>query len=483
MHFQVNSQCFSKNCPGGVNMNPNGEYKSSKSLDLLSSFRVHAFRAFGKRAEFSDALWFAIWSGKAVGGRLARVLLNDSAYEAVKLIMVVALETFFQGFIRCRDPIFFLPSKWLSDQTSSVLQTWRDFKATNETAPNFQDKFFGDFFDASYAEGKLSLVDIITDDVSKGAQSINLLVGRAENVRFFSAPTPLEITRTLFVNVPSLLRMIFSVSGVVPKLACFVVFFGIANQRSRHAFKLYQLLAREVIPFLQSQKNPATLYLPYETQPEQNALAAAWREGGGLSVGYVHSTMLTFPSHYLRPNFGFVDTVWCHGLAYHDVLTILGWSNNQIKRIKTLRFSKVRNSSHDPGPGSVYLPYWSRNLLFAISQIEMGVNGKVLSVHGLKPHPATGISQADRTRFEKIIGVSGKCLPQIITVGPLSVPLEELERGTKLDIIHVPTSEAPWDSFCLDIWSKYITYEPIAEGVRAYRMRLKFSGSFIDFGD
>jgi hypothetical protein len=465
----------------GPRMNLSGNFSSSKSIDLLSVFRGHAFRAFDIRAELSDALWFAIWSEKSVGGRLARVLLNQSAFGMVKLIIVVALETLWQGFVRCRKPVFVLPSKWIKDQTSVVLQTWHDFKSAKEMPAVLQDKFFGDFFAESHAKGEISLIEIITDDVQSGDDVQKLMIGRASLVTYFDVKILLRTTRVIIMGVPSLVRMFFSVSGLVQKLGCIVVFFAIGNQRSRHTFELYQFLQTQVVPLLRSQKNPATLYCPYESQPEQNALAAAWRDGGGISVGYIHSTMLTFPSHYLRPCFGAVDDIWHHGFAYHDVLKLLGWSTHQIKKIKTLRFSKSRSVSQEPYPGAIYLPYCLGNLSFALTQIKLGVQAGVLSINSLKPHPVTGILKSDRNRFQEIINQCSKNLPQIITVGPVSVPLEEIERGCKIDIIHVPTSNAPWDSYCLDLWSNYLISEPIAANIVAYQVRLKLPGSFIDF--
>ena len=466
-------------------MNQDNDYKSATAFSKLSNFRSHAFKAFGKHAEFSDAVWFPTWSGKSVGGRLARVILNDSPFEAISLIIRVALETFIQGVLRCRVPIFFLPPNWISEQTLSVLQTWRDCKSANDAPPAFQDKFFGDFFKGPYSENRLSFINFVTDNIPDKFQSPSFLVGRSSKVRLCHVQTIFEMTQVLLCNVPGAFRMMWSVPGTVQKLACLVIWFGIANQRSRHAFALFQFLSRNVAPVLASLSKPPTLYLPYETHPEQNALAAFWSESGGHSVGYVHGTMLTFPAHYLRPLLGAVDSILCHGSVYPNLLSQLGWNKAHVKRIKSLRFSKSRAANQQPAPGSVYFPYWSGDLSFAITQIEKGKKAGLLSIQTLKPHPATGLSKMSQSRFEKITDESPdqvhKKPDQIISIGPVSVPLEELERGSKFEVLHVPISDAPWDSFSADIWSAYLDVEPIAKYIYVYRIKLKQPGAFIDF--
>jgi hypothetical protein len=464
-------------------MNQNSSYSTFNALYSLSNFKIHAFTAFGKRAEFSDALWFPTWSGHSVGGRLARAILNESLIGVMLIIINVWFETFIQGFLRCRMPVFFLPPNWLSEQTSSVLQTWRDFNSTIEAQPVFHDKFFGDFFECPYANNELAFIDFVTDNIPDMSKSPNFVVGRSSNVRFCHLQTILEVTQLLFRTVPSTIRMMYSVPGAIQKLACLVIWFGLANQRSRHAFALYQFLNRNLTPILASLTKPPILYLPYETQPEQNALAAAWSEAQGESIGYIHGTMLTFPAHYLRPLCGAVNRIWCHGSAYPSILNLLGWSLDQIERIKSLRFRMTRGSNQEPVAGSVYFPYWSGGLSFATTQIEDGKKAGLIRIQILKPHPATGLSKGNKRRFEKIISHLSGGFDQIISIGPVSVPLEELERGTTLKVIHIPLSNAPWDSFCLDLWSMHLDVEPIAENIHAYRIKLKHQGAFIEFNN
>jgi hypothetical protein len=457
-------------------------------LDVLAKFRMAAFEAFGPRVEYSDAVWFPTWSGRSVGGRLARVILGDSKLGVFFLLLRVVFETFVQGAVRCRTVQFFLPKNWISDETTAVLQTWRDFQLDVANTPAFQDKFFGDYFVKSPSGQKISYVDIIVDNVPEFVTYPNLLFGRSERIRFFYFPTILQTTKTLFENFDNSIKMIGAVPGLVQKIACLVVLFGMANQRSRNAYSFYEFLAANLTPVLSSNRNPPILYLPYEVQPEQNALVSAWREGGGKAVGYIHSTMLTFPAHYLRPLSGAVDFVWCHGSAYPDVLVkLLRWSDTQVKQIASLRYAKRSAASQEPNPGSVYFPYWPGNLSFAISQIEKAAKLDILSVKSLKPHPATGLSKKDRNRFEKIMNETSlrqpRVLAQVIAIGPVSVPLEELERGSDFEIIHVPISDAPWDSFSLEIWSPYLSVEPIFPGIHVFRLKLKSRGAFINIVD
>ena len=285
----------------------------------------------------------------------------------------------------------------------------------------------------------------------------------------------------LLSTVVGAVQMMRSVPGATQKLACIVIWFGLANQRSRHSFALFEFLSRNLTPVLASRSTLPTLYLPYETQPEQNALAAVWSQNRGQSIGYIHGTMLTFPAHYIRPNYGAVKQIWCHGSAYPSILVQLGWSSDQIERIKSLRFRKHRDINQEPTPGSVYFPYWSGDLSFAISQIEEGKKSGLIRVQTLKPHPATGLSRTNKVRFENIIDHSPGDFDQIISIGPVSVPLEELERGSKFDVIHVPLSDAPWDSFHLDLWSNHLDVEPIAQNIHAYRLRLRQQKAFIEF--
>jgi len=224
------------------------------------------------------------------------------------------------------------------------------------------------------------------------------------------------------------------------------------------------------------------LALPYEAQPEQNVLAHVWQANGGRVAGYIHSTMLTFPGHYLRPNAGAPDELWVHGSAYRKILNRIGWECQDIKQVRPYRFLNSTRSEIDIS--GLFFPYWSGALFFALRQVEQGVQRGALFISQLKPHPSTAISKRFNSAFSRLVSrgkLADGAPKQAISIGPVSVPLEELERGSLNDVIHVPLTNAVWDSFDSDIWHEFIHTQSLFPGSHVYRLNLIVRGSFIDF--
>lgn len=454
-------------------------------LEKLRAFRQRSFDAFGPRAEFSDATWFATWSGGAVGGRLARVILNNSVMGALTLLREVVIAVMIQTLIRCRQVVFSLPMDWLNDKTTAVLQTWRDNTSILQIPIPQTDKFFGSFFTDDSMSGRLAIIDLTTDNIDSHTIGNTFLIGRASKLSVLNFRVLSDVMKILIFGLPGLVKLSTQSRNMVELISSVIVWLSIANQRSRHSFSLFSYLLKHLKPILSEYKNPPVLYLPYETHPEQNVLAAVWQAAGGKTVGYVHGTMLTFPAHYIRPLLGAVNTLWVHGTAYKDILFALGWVESSIKIINTLRFNKTRPQITLPSEGSVYFPYWSGNLLFPITQLRRAVNKQLINIKVIKPHPVTGLPKKLERLFNGFIktcaGSSSLIKGQIIAIGPVSVPLEELERDTNYEIIHIPISSACWDSYSFDIWRPYLDAERLDLDIHAYRLRLKKPGSFIKF--
>lgn len=457
-----------------------------EALTYLQSFRHRCFEAFGERAEFSDALWFATWSGGAVGGSLARGLVSRSSSALFKLWVKTLLQTVVQGLFRVRDPYFQFSRMLFDPGVEAVVQTWRSSEDALKNPIPDADRFFGTRFQDLQKSGKLQMMDIITDNISPMKALPNTFIARSKNVGRFDLMTfglcVFIWIRTFF----SFLRLVSRSQNLCEVLGTLIVWTALPNQRSRHGMQLYQDLGKnlEALSLASTSMKIPNLYLPYECHPEQNAIAAAWQKYNGKVTGYIHGTMLTFPGHYIRPFAGAADELWVHGSAYEEILRRIGWKNTVITSVPAYRFMAMPSRFIDPG--SLFFPYLTGNFDDAIERIETAHRVGLLQVKVLKPHPSTGLSPAYKSRFESLmkspvnIAKTASTNDSIIAIGPVSVVLEELERKNPLRIIHVPLTREGIDSFDQDLWKDYLDVRAIAEDLPIYEITLKVNAGFIN---
>lgn len=450
-----------------------------EALAALEGLRKLSFRAFGKRAEFSDAVWFPTWSGTSVGGRLARSFLSVNISTLLRLAARVLGETIGQGLIKSRQPVFHLPDAWLKADTEVVIQTWRDLESARQPPKNGEDRFFGRKFTEEASKGGVAWLDIITDNAD-WVDAPSFVVARSKTIYRFNPKVITECLAVFLGTIPGLIKGLVQAKDRYQRLALVVIWCALPNQRSRHAWSLWNFLQKSS---LAKSRNLPKLMLPYETHPEQNVFAHFWQNHGGRTIGYIHGTMLTFPAHYLRPLCGAVDEIWIHGDAYTDILVKMGWDRNTIVKTPSLRFSKTRAAKLNPKPFAVYFPYWSGILRFPAEEISKAVATGKLHINELKPHPATGLHPKIKQTFEKfLLGSKTELEPgQLISIGPVSVPLEELERDTPLEVIHIPLTDSKWDSFDTELWRPYLNITPLFPKVAIYKLSLRQKGAFIRF--
>jgi len=452
----------------------------NRHLKILQDFRRASFECFGDRAEFSDAVWFATWSGGAPGGRLARYLLGQySTVLGMLFFFQEFAKTIFQALLRSRKMLLEFPAVLSGADCEVVIQSWKSFEQSVDARSAMPDRFFGNCFQSQFENGKLLNFNILTDNVSSTSNLGPLTLGRSLETFSFCVSTLCLVIAIWIKNFWPLLKLLSKMNGVRSRIAASVVWACLPNQRSRHAFEL----RKQTSQFLRRQGDSVPpLFLPYETQPEQLALAQAWKENGGRVTGYLHGTMLTFPGHYICPQIGQLDEIWIHGNAYFDALQKCGWDKDLIKKVPAFRFRAMVGKAAEIG--AIYFPYWSGDLRYPLLNIKSAVQSGAIRVRSLKPHPSTGLPASIRVQFEQLIQASSEIRvdqnESVIGVGPISVVLEELERATKFNVLHAPISSQWFDSFDNQFWQQYLDCRRLP-GCDLVELKLKSKNAFIDF--
>ncbi|WP_148698331.1 hypothetical protein [Silvanigrella aquatica] len=272
---------------------------------------------------------------------------------------------------------------------------------------------------------------------------------------------------------------VFRAKNINEFLCGLFVSLNIIDIRQENSFKIYEYINSFLKIYLRENNSIPELYLPYEAQPEQTALIKAWKENGGNVIGYIHSTLLTFPGHYIKLHINAPDQLWVHGSSYQKILSLFGWEESKIKKIKSLRYSILKPINIELS--TIALPYSTAALDFSISILK-NLSKSGVKLRFLRPHPLTGVSKKDLKIINEIIteNILLKNLYStdnaIVCIGPASLPLEILEQKMYCTVIHIPVSKSFIDRFDNSIWNEYIEFINLGEAVV---MNLKVNGAFI----
>lgn len=449
------------------------------SIEKLSSFRNKCIDFINEELIFSDSLWFATWSKNSSGDMVARYLLKEISFRKFFLFF---LKKIIFNYLRC----FFFRRELSFSRIGNnakkkyIYQTWIDLNQNEKINLAGKDKYFSNFFSEHY-ETNTALSIIIASTPKQVKQnelnqdSIILSVG---NLRCVGLSAFFIILKQLFYTLINFLVR-FKASNFNEFFCGLFVALNVIDIRQNNSVKIYRHINSFLKSYLKEHNMVPDLFLPYEAQPEQTALIKAWQKNGGKVIGYIHSTLLTFPGHYIKLHKYFPDQLWVHGTSYKKVLTIFGWKETEIKEIKSLRYSSL--APINIKLSTIALPYSTADLNYSIYVLKK-LSKTGIKLRHIRPHPLTGISRRDSKLFNNIINKNistkedYKIQNAIVCIGPASLPLEVLEQKVNCTVIHIPISRSFIDRFDNSLWDDYIEFIKLDEAVR---MSLKANGAFI----
>jgi len=200
-----------------------------------------------------------------------------------------------------------------------------------------------------------------------------------------------------------------------------------------------------------------------------------------LTVGYVHSTMTTFPSYIIhRP--GAPAKLMIHGTAYQrSLVEDCGWAPDAVHMIDSCRFAR-RGAALG---GKVFLPYFFSDADHIVAEITTLIRSLPGPVQPLKVqiHPDFVSDPAHmqlQQRLEKVLAAQPQAFSEggdviAIHVGITSAVLEALENGvTVFHVVEDPTL----DAYSSEIWPELVTRR-ISN--HSYSYTLAVAGAFIRF--
>ncbi len=230
------------------------------------------------------------------------------------------------------------------------------------------------------------------------------------------------------------------------------------------------------------------IYVPYESQPFQQYFIKIIKEKFKKKVkviGYIHSFLPAMPTYYIYRKFS-PDQLLVHGSSQKKILTkYLGWKNQKIKIIKSLRFKKkdIFDKNYFFVSYNLFKNYRKNleNLELFLDKIKDFTFKKC----EVKLHPAKKEDQKHlnfKFKIQKILSKFSKKFSQNkfskkinFCFGESSVIIESLERG--VEVIHF-SIDPILEVFDGDLW-RNIVVEEISKNV--YHYKLKKRGLYLKF--
>jgi hypothetical protein len=226
-----------------------------------------------------------------------------------------------------------------------------------------------------------------------------------------------------------------------------------------------------------------TVVVPYEGQPFQQRIFIECQKYRNIrTVGYLHSGMPAFPGYMVhRP--GAPHVLLIHGPAYKDGLMALGWSEDSLQIIPTLRLARRNRADIE---GRIYIPYAAPTyesvgpeLAVVLQNLETRLRMPRVQLH---PDRTNSPEHKElKTQLEQLLGsMSDKFTDDAqasltIYIGYTSVMFEAMEGG--LEVVQI-CGEPAVECFAPDIW-RSLKIEKISE--KCYRYSLPTKGSLIRY--
>ena len=211
------------------------------------------------------------------------------------------------------------------------------------------------------------------------------------------------------------------------------------------------------------------IYVPYESQPFQQYFIKIIKEKFKKKVkviGYIHSFLPAMPTYYIYRKFS-PDQLLVHGSSQKKILTkYLGWKNQKIKIIKSLRFKKkdIFDKNYFFVSYNLFKNYRKNleNLELFLDKIKDFTFKKC----EVKLHPAKKEDQKHlnfKFKIQKILSKFSKKFSQNkfskkinFCFGESSVIIESLERG--VEVIHF-SIDPILEVFDGDLWRNIVVEE------------------------
>ena len=427
-----------------------------KELDVIRSALDHrALTSPDKPSwSFSGWAWPVLWSRTCVGYLWANSLLGLESSKIEKLrIFLGNIRSCFWG----HSPRLYFSANF--QQKDNLVHTWI---LPGEYA-NFlsgEDRYFGRLEEVDFREC-MFLVDLLDENEAalRDLLAAGCLVIRKERDRY----RPFRAFKIIKSNIKN-----FSIETMI-SLIDFTFVDG-------------ELIYQQLAAAIDISKIKSFL-TPYEAQPVQQRLIFEFQKRSkAKTIGYVHSSLSCFPSYIsMRP--GAPNRVLVHGSAYKHAMTkYLGWTEESILIIDSLRFAKPRPEM----AGAIFLPFAHRSTQMLTEMLSRLFELRVDLKRNweIRPHPAVAVAQADFLKnVEEIVGVEcggvDICKPtpnsSAIQLGVSGAILECLESG--IDVFHI-VEDPRLDSYAEELWPD-LEITKLDSNIFHYKLRSR--GSFIRY--
>lgn len=215
------------------------------------------------------------------------------------------------------------------------------------------------------------------------------------------------------------------------------------------------------------------LLMPYEGQPWQHTMAFHVKKQYPhiQVIGDLHSCLPPLPTDFIK-RAGAPDVFYLHGKGQKDIaVQSLGWADNDIKVVPSLRFGKA--NSTDLG-NKILLPYSFRDSFLLLDRVRVFFEafGNTLPPLAIRNHPAQSDSAIHLALIKGIEGLQKKFVGNtqssatttVVVIGSSSAIIECLEGGMTVFQI---TEDPLFESYSAGIW-RGIDVEYISENIIKY---------------
>jgi len=236
-----------------------------------------------------------------------------------------------------------------------------------------------------------------------------------------------------------------------------------------------------------SLNNFSKVFLPYESQPFQNFIFSRIKKikKNITTIGYVHSMLPSLPTNYIFRK-GSPDILLVHGEGQKDILEkFLGWPNQKVKVIESLRY---RHESNKSLANKIFIPYAlfkSDILIKKFEKFLQNSDDKSLPNFEVLNHPTKNNSKKHLFFFKNIKKIIDRYQDKFdhtskrklsICFGWTAAVVEALER--EIEVVHI-CSDPVLESFNEKIW---LNFEVKKIDNFIFKYKLSFPNKYINFG-
>lgn len=383
---------------------------TKKYLDNLSKLKFNTFD--------SSVCYFSPHSD-SVG--FAQLKLWSNFKKNIFLFIKINLKNIL-GTLYIKEYKIIKNPKFISTKFKKIIITWGEYKYFNNDG-SFYDKYFN----VNSKNDNKNLWFIIYSGKRVPKKILNNCILFHESNKKFST-----------IKVLVLLKKIFSLRIFYHKQSIMTEF-------------SYSLLS-EIKKILNN--NFFKMLMPYEGQPFQNTLFYYCKKNFKRikTIGYVHSFPIGLPLNLIFRQ-GSPDKLIVNGNDQSFYIQkYLGWKNNRIKVLKSLRFSGLKKLN-----GFIYLPYHISSEKIILSSLDKIFNDKKYQQSRflkVKRHPLKINSEFHinfSAKIERYINKNNKNItPNFsIFIGATGSVIEALESGTS--VIHI-SSEPSFEIYSEKLW-------------------------------